>query len=322
MSYYSGKNILITGAAGIAGQSAVKRLLDEGAFVRASVYKNKKFNIEHKNLEVIKYDFMEHDQCMQAIKDMDICLNFAAYIKGSKGHSDPNNFLDYVRYNLNLSINMFDVAVKSKIDRFGFVGSSTMYPDVSHPVSEDEGFDGEPHVAYRGVGWLKRYCEQVIQYYQSISNVKFAVTRTSSIYGPNDKFDENGHVIPMLINKAESRMNPFEVWGDGTQIRDYVYVDDVVDGLLTVLEKSPNARPYNICYGKGTTVNELVSLITKNYGYEPDIKYDLSKPTMIPTRLLDGSRAKAELGWQSKISLQDGIKKTIDWYNNNKHMYA
>jgi GDP-L-fucose synthase len=69
-------------------------------------------------------------------------------------------------------------------------------------------------------------------------------------------------------------------------------------------------------------VNELVSLITKNYGYEPDIKYDLSKPTMIPTRLLDGSRAKAELGWQSKISLQDGIKKTIDWYNNNKHMYA
>lgn len=322
MSFYSGKNVLITGAAGITGQAAVKRLLDEGAFVRASVFKNKKFNIQHKNLEVVSYDLMDHTQCLECIRDMDICLNFAAFIKGAQGHSDPNNFLDYVRYNLNLSINMFDAAVRTKIDRFGFIGSSTMYPDVSYPVNEDEAYDSVPHQAYRGVGWLKRYCEQVIQYYQSISPVKFALTRTTSIYGPNDSFSDSGHVIPMLIKKAESRMNPFEIWGDGSQVRDFIYVDDVVDGLLTVLEKSPTARPYNIAYGKGTSVSELVREITDIYGYSPEFKYDLSKPTMIPIRLVDTTRAKNELGWESQISLREGLTKTIDWYNNNKHLYV
>lgn len=117
-------------------------------------------------------------------------------------------------------------------------------------------------------------------------------------------------------------MNPFEIWGDGSQVRDFIYVDDVVDGLLTVLEKSPTARPYNIAYGKGTSVSELVEEITNIYGYSPEFKYDLSKPTMIPTRLVDTTRAKTELGWQSQVSLREGLTKTIDWYNNNKHLYV
>jgi GDP-L-fucose synthase len=126
----------------------------------------------------------------------------------------------------------------------------------------------------------------------------------------------------MLIKKAESKMNPFEVWGDGSQIRDFIYVEDVVDGLLTVLEKAPTARPYNIAYGKGTSVVELVKTITSIYGYDPELKFDLSKPTMIPVRLVDTSRVKDELGWESKFTLQEGLTKTIDWYNNNKHLYV
>ena len=322
MSFYSGKNVLITGAAGITGQSAIKRLLDEGAFIRASVFNKKKLTISHKNLEVVHYDLMDYQQCQEVIKDIDICLNFASFNKGARGHSDPNNYLDYVRFNLNLCINMFDVAVRAKIDRFGFVGSSTMYPDVSYPVKEEEAYESKPHESYRGVGWLKRYCEQVIEYYQSISDVKFAITRTSSIYGPHDSFDENGHVIPMLIKKAESKMNPFEIWGDGTQMRDFIYADDVVDGLLTVLEKSPNARAYNIAAGEGTSVIDLVKMITEKYGYEPQLNFDLSKPVMIPTRLIDTSRAKNELNWHPKHTLSEGLSKTIDWYNDNKELYS
>ena len=121
MSFYNGKNVLITGAAGITGQSAVNRLLDEGAYVRACIFNNKKFSIEHKNLEIVKYDLMDYQQCLESVKDMDICLNFAAFIKGAKGHSDPNNYLDYIRFNLNLSINMFDAAIRNNIDRFGLL---------------------------------------------------------------------------------------------------------------------------------------------------------------------------------------------------------
>lgn len=318
MSFYKNKNVLITGAAGITGHSAVKRLLDEGAHVRATVFSKRKLNLYHKNLEVIQCDLMNHEDCMKVLKDMDICFNFVAFIKGAKGQTDSKNSLDLVRNNLFPSINMFDAAVRSKIDRFGFVGSSTMYPDVSHAVNEDEAYDSNPHQLYRGVGWMKRYSEKVIEYYNSISTTKFGMIRTTAIYGPNDAFNDDGHVIPQLILKADSKMNPFEVWGDGSQVRDFVYVDDVVDGLMTVVEKNPIARPYNIATGKGTTVKELVETITSIYGYSPEFKYDVTKPTMIPIRLVDVSRIKNELGWESKYDLKSGLKKTIEWYISNK----
>ena len=318
MSFYNKKNVLVTGAAGITGHSAVKRLLDDGANVRAAVYSNRKLNIKHPNLEVIQCDLMKHEDCMSVLKDMDICFNFVAFIKGAKGQSDSKNSLDLVKNNLFPSINMFDAAVRSKLDRFGFVGSSTMYPDVSYAVNEDEAYNSEPHKLYRGVGWMKRYSEKVIEYYNSISTTKFGMIRTTAIYGPNDAFNDNGHVIPQLILKADSYMNPFEVWGDGNQIRDFIYVDDVVDGLMTVVEKNPNEPTYNVETGKGTSVKELVETITDIYGYSPEFKYDTTKPTMIPIRLVDVSRIKNELGWQSKYSLRDGSENTINWHKNNK----
>ena len=318
MSFYQNKNVLITGAAGITGQSAVRRLLDEGAFVRAVIGKNRKIDLDHKNLEIVSLDLMEHSECLKALNGMDICFNFVAYIRGAKGQSDNSNYLDLVRNNLFPSINMFDAAVKSGIDRFGFIRSSTMYPDVSHPVDEDEAYDALPHPTYRGVGWMKRYCEEVIRYYQDISKVKFGIIRTTAIYGPHDAFNDNGHVIPQLILKADSRMNPFEVWGDGSQVRDFIYVDDVVDGVMTVVEKAPTARPYNCASGRATTVKELVEIITNLYEYNPQFNYDTSKPTMIPVRLVNTSRFKNELGWEAKTSLEEGLKKTIEWYLANK----
>lgn len=317
MSFYKNKNVLVTGAAGITGHAAVKRLLDEGAYVRA-VVNNRELRITNKNLEITKLDLMNHEDCMKSLNGMDICFNFVAFIRGAKGQTDSKNSLDLVRNNLFPSINMFDAAVRSKLDRFGFIGSSTMYPDVSHPVKEEEAYDFEPHKLYRGVGWMKRYSEKVIQYYNDISKTNFGVIRTTAIFGPHDAFNENGHAIPQLILKADSGMNPFEVWGDGTQTRDFIYVDDVVDALMEVVEKAPNSRPYNVATGKGTTVTELVDTITDIYGYKPVFEYDLTKPTMIPTRLVDVTRIKNEIGWVSKTSLREGLEKTISWYKENK----
>mgnify|MGYP006921284396 CR=1 FL=1 len=318
MSYYTGKNVVVTGAAGITGHAAVKRLLDEGSNVRAVVHTNRKLSVEHPNLEIVHLDLMQHEDCMKALKDMDICFNFVAYIKGAEGQSKDENKLDLVKNNLFPSINMFDAAVRSKLDRFGFVGSSTMYPDVPHPVEEDEAFNDNPHPLYRGVGWMKRYSEKVIEYFNSISRTNFGIVRTTAIYGPHDAFNENGHAIPQLILKADAGMNPFEVWGDGSQIRDFIYVDDLVDALMLVVEKSPIARPYNAATGKATTVTELVETITDIYGYKPEFKYDPTKPTMIPVRLVDTYRIKKELGWQAKYNLREGLEKTIEWYKNNK----
>ena len=319
MRFYTGKNVLVTGAAGITGHAAVKRLLTEGANVRATVYSNRGLKIDPQpNLEVVQCDLMKHEDCMMVLKDIDVVFNFVAFIRGAKGQTEYGNALDLVRNNLFTSINMIDAAVRSKTPLFGFIGSSTMYPDVSHPVNEDEAYDGEPHKLYRGVGWMKRYVEQVIRYYQDISETKFGVVRTTAIYGPHDAFNENGHAIPQLILKADSGMNPFEVWGDGTQTRDFIYVDDVVDAVMTVVEKAPTGRPYNASTGKGTTVTELVETITDVYGYKPEFNYDITKPTMIPVRLVDVSRIKDEVGWEAKTSLREGLEKTIEWYKNNK----
>jgi len=318
MSFYNNKNVLITGGAGITGHAMIRKMLNEGAYVRATEYKNRKIKIKHKNLEVFSCDLMKHEDCISSLKDIDICFNFVAFIRGAEGQTESHNRLDLVRKNLFPSINMFDAAIKTKIDRFGFIGSSTMYPDTSEIMKEDNAFSGEPHQVYVGVGHMKRYCEKVIEYYSKISKTKFARIRTSAIYGPHDAFSENGHAIPQLIMKADNRMNPFEVWGDGTQVRDFVYVEDIVDALALVTEKKADTTPYNVATGKGTTITELVNKITKIYGYEPVLKYDVTKPTMIHKRLLDVSKIEKELDWKSKYDLTTGLKNTIDWYVRNK----
>ncbi len=161
---------------------------------------------------------------------------------------------------------------------------------------------------------MKRYSEKVIEHFNDISETKFAVVRTTAMYGPHDSFNERGHVIPQLILKAHAGMNPFEIWGDGSQVRDFVYVDEVIDALLLVTEKNPIARAYNVASGTPTTITELVETITEIYGYKPNFKYDITKPVMIPKRLVDISRIKEELGWQAKYDLKSGLQKTINWY--------
>ena len=257
---YNNKNVLVTGAAGIAGHSMVKRLLDEGSYVRATVHKTRKLNLpRHKNLEILKLDLNSHTSCLSYTKDMDIVFNFVAFIRGAG--EQIHNQVNLVRNNVVPTINMFDAAVKSKVEKVGFIGSSTIYPDADYPVKEDEGFVGNPHPAYYGVAWMKRYAEIVCNHFNNITDTKFSIIRTTAMYGPHDNFNNRGHVIPQLIMKAENKMNPFEIWGDGTQVRDFTYVDDVIDGLLLVM-KNHNGETYNVATGKPTTVTELGEILT------------------------------------------------------------
>lgn len=316
MSYYTGKNVLVTGGSGICGQTAVRRLLDEGANVRATTFTNRTLSITHPKLTVVKCDLMKMEDCVDVVKDMDIVINLVAYIKGAGGQTSSP--MSLVRNNLYPTINMIEAACTEGVERFGFVGSSTMYPDVSYPVKEIEAFDLDPSKVYTGVGWMKRYCEKMCMYYHSISKTKFAMIRTTAIYGPHDNFNpERCHVIPDLIMRAARLENPFEIWGDGTQIRDFIYVDDLVDGLFEVIEKHPNADPINIATGEKTTVKTLSETVVNEFGYTPTFVFNTSKPIMIPVRLVSVAKATSVLGWKSKVSLKEGIQKTVNWYKQN-----
>jgi GDP-L-fucose synthase len=315
VSFYSGKNVLVTGAAGLAGSAAVLRLLEEGSNVRATVFNSRKLNFEHDKLEVVKCNLHSYQSCLDVTSDIDIVLNFVAYIRGAKGQVDSPTAL--VRNNVNPAMNMIDAAAASGVDRFGFVGSSTSYPPSDVPILEGQGFDDEPYPCYEGVGWMKRYSEKVCQYFHKNSSTKFAMTRTTAIYGPRDNFNERGHVIPQLVLKADRRDDPFEVWGDGSQVRDFIYVDDLVDGLLYVVENHAIADPVNIATGTPTNVKTLAKTITDAYDYQPDFYFDETKPTMIPRRLVDVTKA-SDLGWNAQTDLKHGIKKTVEWYQKNQ----
>lgn len=317
MSFYTGKNVLVAGAGGISGHAAVRRLLNEGASIRATVHSQSTYDMSHPNMEVRQYEFLNYDECLDACRDMDIVINCVAYIRGAKGQTASP--MPLVRGNLFPFMNLAEAACEVGVDRFSFVGSSTAYPDIRYPVKEDDCFVGEPHPVYRGVGWMKRYTEQVCMYYHTISKTKFGMVRTAALYGPNDAFNpEKNHVFPDLVMRAFRREDPFVVWGDGTQIRDAVYIDDLMDGLLTTLEKHAEADPINIATGVSMTVREIVEVVTRLSGYAPRILYDTSKPVMIPYRLLDVEKAKRVLGWQYKTSFEEGMAKTIAWYKANK----
>ena len=316
MSYYKDKKIVITGGAGIVGQNLTKKLLNEGAII-TSTYYNSTIQTKHDNLQTVLCDLTDINQCRNIINNCDIVINCTAYNRGAKGQSQSKTQLELIRNNVLLYINIITAAVENNIPKFGFVGSSTMYPNAVYPVTEDEGFNENPWKGYRGVGWMNRYIEQVCNFYNDISNTKFAIARTTALYGPYDSFEpENCHVIPATIMKAFNKDNPFKVWGDGNEKRNFIYVEDFIEGFLKVIELHANADPINISTSEITTVNDVVKYSIDAANYNPVIEY-IDGPTMIPYRVVSTEKAETLLNWKAKTSLKDGISKTYQWYSEN-----
>ena len=313
--FFKDKNVLITGGAGLIGHELVTQFLDRGAHVRATVFQERKLDVRHPRLDVVPCDLRDTAQCDRVAKDMDIVVHAAAYIRGVKGQQASAN--DLIMRNLIPSVNMIDAAVRAGVARFGWIGSSTIYPDLDHPMREEEGFLDDPLPRYEGIGWVKRYGEKLCMHFHRVSKTRFAITRSGAIYGPHERFTlDDGHVLPALIIKAVDRLDPFPVWGDGTDVRDFVYVSDYVEGLLLTLEKHAEADPINIATGASYTINDALRIILDHEGHTPRIMYQQDQPSVQKTRLLDTAKAERLLGFRGRTSLADGLHKTIEWYKS------
>jgi GDP-L-fucose synthase len=319
------KNVLVTGGAGLTGHEAVTQLLDQGAFVRATVFNHPDYNhrtldISHPRLEIVPCDLACYEDAQRVVQDMDMVVNCAAFICGAKGQTE--NSWQLIRKNLVPYINLIESACIAKVDRFAFIGSSTMYPDTKgNPLTEHEAFTGDPPACYYGFGWMKRYCEKVCQHFHAVTKTQFALIRASAIYGPRASFNPSKcHVVPATILKAEEGLDPFPIWGNGNQERDFIYVSDLIGGLLLALESHAEADPINIGTGIGSSINELVRVVLKEYGLSPRLEYHSDKPDMIPVRILNVSKAYDILKWKSKVSLEEGIAKTVSWYKELGHV--
>jgi GDP-L-fucose synthase len=147
------------------------------------------------------------------------------------------------------------------------------------------------------------------------------IVRPSNAFGPNDKFDyEKCHVTPANIRKVADGLNPIPVWGDGSEIRDLLHVEDMADGFIWVAENNDIYNIFNVAYGEGFSVNEVLGWIKEIEGNDNPISYVNNKAPMIPVRLLSSNKINAA-GWKPKRDLKQALKETLEWYKENKHQY-
>jgi GDP-L-fucose synthase len=313
MTFYKNKNILVAGGTGLIGTPLVNILLENSARVRvASLDDSSKANPES---DFLKLDLTNFDNCLEACSGMDYVFNLLC-AKGSPKTTieRPASLLVPA---LQFNTNLMEAARLSGVDRYLFTSSIAVY-STADIFYEDDVWKTNVSEKDKFGGWEKRTGELQAEAYQiEFGWDKISIVRPSNVYGPHDNFDSpNAMVVPSLIKKASLRENPFNIWGDGSQIRDFIYSEDVADGMLFIMKNGIN-KPVNLGSGIGHSIKSLVEIILNHYGYIPKIIFDSSNPSGDKKRVLNTERAK-EYGFSPKTSFDKGIKKTIEWYEKNK----
>jgi len=309
--------VLITGGAGLIGSALARRFSVEGDTVFCTARENtntfRPDGIHYYRGDLRDRKFVEEifdDQIYDAVF---LC----AGVKGSAARSkkDSSTTIDPLFFQANL----LDVAADNGNPRIFLFSSSTVYPDSAIPSPERCGFIGEPHDSYFGIGWMNRYLEKLAEYYRRNFGLPVTVLRLATIYGPGDDFaSDHAQVIPSLIHRYSKSTSELTVWGDGTQVRDFLFTEDLCDAIMLLIRHGHIAGPVNIGSGLGTSVKELVSLIAQCFPEKKlAINFDHTKPVAIPYRVLDTSYLKDTLDFSPKHSLHTGLMKTVCWYKSN-----
>ncbi len=316
---FNGKNVLVAGGTGFVGVNLINKLLSLGANVRATIHRKGPV-IRDEKIEYIGCDLIKKEDCQKVVKDMDYVFMCAANTSGAAVMEKTP--LVHVTPNVLMNTLILEAAYEAKIQKFLWFSSNSVYPVTDYPVKEEEMMKGDLFEKYFCVGWMKRFTEILCEMYATKINnpMKIVVVRPANIYGPYDDFEwETSHVLPALIRKVVERHELIEVWGDGNDIKDFIYIGDFIEGTILAMEKIDTFNPVNIATGKPCTVKEVLNAILAADSYQDaKIVFNSSKPTMIPKRLIDTSKAKNILGFEAKTSLVDGIKRTVEWYREER----
>jgi GDP-L-fucose synthase len=314
------KKILVCGSRGFIGRNVAEFLaVNNDLDVYGTYYKSKP--CDNKNIKFLYADLTNMNDVNKVVKDTDIIIQAAATTSGIKDIVARPYY--HVTDNAVMNSLIFRSAHEHKVAHVVFFSCTVMYQSCDEPVKETD-FDAmkEMHLNYFGVGWTKVYLEKMCEFYSRIGKAKYTVVRHSNIYGPYDKFDlERSHVFGATVAKVMTALEGDEitVWGNGGEERDLLYVSDLVNFVDIALTKQTSKfELYNVGYGKSIAISDLVRKIIECSGKKLEIKYDLSKPSIKTKVSLDIARAKSSLGWSPKFSLDEGIKKTMEWYRRNK----
>lgn len=292
--------LLITGHRGLLGSACVRRL-----------------GLKH---DILTYDgdLVDYEGFLGCVCDNnpDGIIHCAARVGGVKSNRD--NPVDYLVLNQFIQLSVIRAAFFYGVSKLVFVGTSCMYPrDCKTPVKEEYLFTGplEPSVEAYAIAKIAGY--ELCKAYHQQHGCNFMTVAPSNLYGPGDRYDESSHVIPALIMKmAEAIKNhqPMEVWGNGEQVREFLYSDDAADAIGVVLEKWNTPDLINIGTGYGTTIRGLVDHLNWVAGAGVEVVWDESQPTGIPKKTFDVSKIH-NLGWKPAHTLSEGLLKTWEDYN-------
>lgn len=315
--FFQGRRVLVTGGSGFVGSAIVEQLLAAGAAVRIPVHRRAP-RITHPSIELIQADLTQADDCRRVCQGIHDVFHAA----GSVGSAavGPLGAMDSIAVNLALTARVLHAAWAEGVERALVFSSSTGYPPADHAVREEEFWAGEPYAGYFGYGWMRRYLERLAEFVDTRSPIRVQIVRPTAVYGEGDNFDPaTGHVIPALVRRAVEREDPFVVWGTGDEVRDFLHIDDLARGCLSMIEQLSQAGPVNIGYGQATTVRQVVSCILDAAGHAPrELVFDASKPSALPYRSVDITKARQLLGFTPQVSLDDGLRRTVAWYQRQR----
>jgi GDP-L-fucose synthase len=310
--------ILICGATGFIGRNIAERFLTAYPSAEIIGVYNQRPPFDLHGLAWVQADLTNSEDATRIMVGIDIVVQAAATTSGSKDIvSRP--FI-HVTDNAVMNSLLLRAAYECKIKHFIFFSCTVMLQSSQTALKEDD-FDAnvELHPRYFGVGWTKVYVEKMCEFYSRLGATKFTCIRHSNVYGPHDKFDlEKSHVFGATVTKVMRAQDTITVWGTGEEERDLLYVEDLVDFVYLAIEKqNANFEVYNVGYGEATSIKALVSKIVRASGKALKVEHDLSQPSIKTSLFLDCSKAKAQLGWESRTSIEDGIRKTLNWWREN-----
>lgn len=311
---FKNANVLVAGGAGFVGVNLIRRLLNLGANVSATLHRKPPV-IQDQRIRYLQGDLRRSEDCVAAVRGADFVFMCAANTSGAAVMTKTP--LAHLTPNVVMNVSMLDAAYQAGVKKFLFISSNTVYPLTDYAVKEDD-VTNEFYEKYFIVGWMKRFTEIVCEIYATkiARPMQVCVVRPANIYGEYDDFEwETSHVIPALIRKVVERHDPIEVWGDGNDLKEFIYVQDVIDGMLLAMKKIEGFEPINIATGHPCTVHDVVVALLKVDCYaDARIVFDTSKPTMIPKRLIDISKAKSKLEFRPSVNLDEGLRRTVEWY--------